>query len=477
MAKIQHRHNRQYTVINNHVYEDKKLKLPDIGLFDLLYHFPEDWNFREVDLAKRTSSGRTALRTSIKNLERFGYLKRERKRNKKGQLVSTNWILDDEGKLGDNSISKSKKGQEKSNGKPLSETPTTEKQLLVKPSLDNSLLQSTIPTKYSVCSSKYASKESPTDKKILVKNQSEHSLDDPEGISKAYNLWNKVWGKPSDFIEQQISQWVSEFGLDVVLHAFNYAKWKVKQASSAGSYLAKVFGNYRQNNVKSALQAETADKDNLNQSLQRTSKNKFDDGESPTVQTDDDSPGKDEHDPAVQTCYQAAIDAGIKLTPVDQEQLAKYVHQLGKEVVLYGIVIAKRETRYNQPSWGFLNSILNRCLRQGITKPEEVQSTKQTTRGRKKRYGHHPYEEPMPAWSKLSPEELKGKASPEMAKKVREKLANRKKGGAETRMGKSELSQSKEQRGSYEMASPEQVQDVMQMLAARRANQKEKSNI
>lgn len=416
MAKIQHRHNRQYTVINNHIYEDRNLKLSDIGLFDLLYHFPEDWNFREVDLAKRTSSGRTALRTSLKKLEKFGYLRRERTRNKKGQLVSTNWILDDEGKLGDNSISKSKKEQNKTMEKPLSDTPTTEKQLLEKPSLDNNLLQSTIPTKYSVSSSKHASTATQTDQKFQTKKQAESSLDDLESVSKAYNLWKDIWGKPSEFVKKQISQWVAEFGLDVVLHAFNYAKWKVERASSAGSYLAKVFSNYRQNNVKTISQADTADKDNLNQPSQRADQpNKTDPPEQ--YSSSKSSSSKEKLNPEDQICYRKAIEAGIKLTPSDQAQLALYIHKLGKEVVLYGINVAKRETRYKHPSWGFLNSILNRCLTQGITKPEEVRPmpAKSSQKGRKT-----VVIEPTPKWMS-EPDNYK-KPSPEEVRKVQEKL-------------------------------------------------------
>lgn len=88
MAKIKHRVRQKYTVINNTLYDDKRLKLDDIGLFDFLFHFPDDWTFREVDLANRTASGRTSLRTALKHLEKYGYVKRERVRNEKGQLVS-----------------------------------------------------------------------------------------------------------------------------------------------------------------------------------------------------------------------------------------------------------------------------------------------------------------------------------------------------------------------------------------------------
>lgn len=407
MARIKHRKHQGYSTVSNVPYDDRRLELEAMGTFQLLWHLPDDWSFNEIDIVGRSASGRTKLRKALNQLEKYGYLKRSRVRNEKGQLTSGDWILDDTGTLGDNSVKakKQRKSSKKSRvnnywlwvQKPMfdfvtlayfdSKTYVTfsnigliyQKPMSRFPMLVNVPLLITHSTNYSVSSSKHASKASPTDEKILAKNQSEHSLDDPEGVSKAYNLWNDIWGKPSEFVEKQISQWVFEFGLDVVLHAFNYSKWKVKQASSAGSYLAKVFSNYRQNNVKTATQADAADKDNLNQSSQRTGKNK---PTVPTVAEPSSKDGsvlpncgtknpssKDEFDPLTQVCYVKAVEVGIKLTTADRAQLAFYVHKLGKEVVLYAISVAKRETRYDRPSWGFLNSILNRCLTQGVTKP------------------------------------------------------------------------------------------------------------
>lgn len=153
MAKIKHRVRQKYTVINNALYDDKRLKLDDIGLFDFLFHFPDDWTFREVDLANRTASGRTSLRTALKHLEKYGYVKRERVRNEKGQLVSVNWILDDQGKLGDNSVSKKNKKNKspsKDKQKQKSEIPTSEKQMLEKQKSDIDRLLNTNSTNYLV---------------------------------------------------------------------------------------------------------------------------------------------------------------------------------------------------------------------------------------------------------------------------------------------------------------------------------------
>ena len=448
MAKIKHKARQRFTVINNAIYEDKRLKLGDIGLFDFLFHFPDDWTFREVDLAKRTASKRTSLRTSLKRLEKFGYVKRERERNEKGQLVSVNWILDDQGKLGDNSkINKNRspakkkplsenQTTDKNEQKQMSETPTSEKQMLEKQKSGIDRLLNTNSTKYLVGSSKHASKASQTDEQILAKNQSEHSLDDPNGVSKAYNLWNDTWGKPSEFVEKQISQWVNEFGIDVVAHAINYAKWKVEQTSKAGSYLAKVFDNYRQSNVQTASQAAEADAMNLHRSkLSQRAKQ----SDSTTMPSKGKSSRKDDlknliKDEPEAICYRAARLAKINLSGADQQALNEFVRRLGPKLVLNAIEVAKQETRYQYPSWGFLRSILRRYEAQEIKTVEDVKSddSNMPSKGNSKRYKRHkPIKEPMPEWSRKSKEELYKKADPEAIRKLKERIANRNKGRKE----------------------------------------------
>lgn len=296
------------------------------------------------------------------------------------------------------------------------------------PMLVNVPLLITHSTNYSV-GSKYASKAAQTDEQILVKNQSEHSLDDPKEVSKAYNLWNDTWGKPSEFVEKQISQWVNEFGIGVVAHAINYAKWKVEQTSKAGSYLAKVFDNYRQNNVKTASQAAEADKLNLNRSrLSQRAKQ----SDSPSTPSKGTSSRKDDLKPLVNEpeaiCYRAARLAKINLSGADQQVLAEFAKHLGPKLVLHAIEVAKQETRYNYPSWGFLRSILRRYEAQGIKTVENAQNNASSPSQRNKKASikqRQPIKEPMPDWSKKSPDELYKKAPPAEVQALKARIANR----------------------------------------------------
>ena len=116
------------------------------------------------------------------------------------------------------------------------------------------------------------------------------------------------------------------------------------------------------------------------------------------------------------------------------QALNEFVRRLGPKLVLNAIEVAKQETRYQYPSWGFLRSILRRYEAQGIKTVEDVKSddSNMPSKGNSKRYKRHkPIKEPMPEWSRKSKEELYKKADPEAIRKLKERIANRNKGRKE----------------------------------------------
>lgn len=113
MPKIKHRRRQGYSTVSNTPYDDRRLQLESMGVFQLLWHLPDDWSFNEIDIVQRSASGRTKLRKALDELEKFGYLKRSRLRNEKGQLTAGDWVLDDLGTLGDNSVLAKKKRMER----------------------------------------------------------------------------------------------------------------------------------------------------------------------------------------------------------------------------------------------------------------------------------------------------------------------------------------------------------------------------
>ena len=92
MAKIKKVYEKSYTVIDNHVIQDTKLSWKAKGLFVYLWSQSDEWNFYEKEVVKHSSDGISGLRSGLAELEKYGYLKRERKRSK-GQVKESIWTL------------------------------------------------------------------------------------------------------------------------------------------------------------------------------------------------------------------------------------------------------------------------------------------------------------------------------------------------------------------------------------------------
>lgn len=92
MAIIRNESQRNFTVINNNILKNKNLSLKGRGMLVTLLGLPDNWEFSESGLEKIFNDGITSIRTALKELEKEGYLKRNKMRNDKGQFV-TEWVI------------------------------------------------------------------------------------------------------------------------------------------------------------------------------------------------------------------------------------------------------------------------------------------------------------------------------------------------------------------------------------------------
>ena len=111
-----------FTIINNGVLNNTQLSWKAKGLFAYLWSQSDSWDFYEVEVLKHSTDGRASLRAGLKELEEHGYLKRYRKRDDKGILRESKWILSEQ---------------------PMFDFPKLDKPTLDYPTLDNRTLTST----------------------------------------------------------------------------------------------------------------------------------------------------------------------------------------------------------------------------------------------------------------------------------------------------------------------------------------------
>lgn len=75
-----------YTIIDNNIFKNQKLTLKAKGMISTMLSLPDDWNFSEEGLVSLSNDGISSVRSTLKELMEYGYLKRTRNRDSKGIL-------------------------------------------------------------------------------------------------------------------------------------------------------------------------------------------------------------------------------------------------------------------------------------------------------------------------------------------------------------------------------------------------------
>ena len=93
MAVFRVEKNRGYTVMSNHHLRNAGLSLKSKGLLSMMLSLPEDWNYTTRGLAKICKEGTDSIGSALKELERAGYIVRNRIRDSKGKIVDVEYVI------------------------------------------------------------------------------------------------------------------------------------------------------------------------------------------------------------------------------------------------------------------------------------------------------------------------------------------------------------------------------------------------
>ena len=84
---------KDYTVMANHHLRNRSLSLKAKGLLSLMLSLPENWDYTTKGLSYICKEGVDSICTTIKELEKAGYVKRSRMRNEQGQLIEMEYTI------------------------------------------------------------------------------------------------------------------------------------------------------------------------------------------------------------------------------------------------------------------------------------------------------------------------------------------------------------------------------------------------
>ncbi len=88
--------NKNFTTVHNYFIRDITLPLCCKGMLLLMISLPENWNFSIAGLQAIVYEGRDKVRSTLKALEKAGYLKRTRITDEKGIICDWEYIFSDE---------------------------------------------------------------------------------------------------------------------------------------------------------------------------------------------------------------------------------------------------------------------------------------------------------------------------------------------------------------------------------------------
>lgn len=93
MAVFRVEKTKDFTVMSNHHLRNTELSLKAKGLLSLMLSLPEDWDYTTKGLAHICKDGVDSITTALKELERHGYLTRQRLRYENGQLGDIEYMI------------------------------------------------------------------------------------------------------------------------------------------------------------------------------------------------------------------------------------------------------------------------------------------------------------------------------------------------------------------------------------------------
>lgn len=111
---------KNFTVMSNYHFREKKMSLKAKGLLSLMLSLPENWNYSVSGLVTLSKDGKDSVMSALTELERFGYLARVQLTNEKGQFSGIEYHI----------------WEEPQQEFPVADKPTSAKEKAVKPNAD-----------------------------------------------------------------------------------------------------------------------------------------------------------------------------------------------------------------------------------------------------------------------------------------------------------------------------------------------------
>lgn len=183
---------KNYTVMSNYHFRDKRLSFKAKGILSFMLSLPDDWDYSVQGLITTAKDGRDSVTSGLKELEHYGYLKREPIREK-GIIKDWNYIIFEQPicESTENTHFEPDTENPKVDSEPDTENPDTEKPLTENPKQIN-----TKDNKYinnNIYISSISKKSSSKENENAEIHNNEENIEKYEEIDKAIDEFEEIW--------------------------------------------------------------------------------------------------------------------------------------------------------------------------------------------------------------------------------------------------------------------------------------------
>ena len=121
-----------YTVLSNYHFKEKEMSLKAKGLLSLMLSLPDNWDYSAAGLVTLSKDGKDSVNAALKELEKFGYLRRTQAIDARGKFSGYNYEIFEQ----PNEAAKAEE-QKTTKAAPFAENPSTDKPSTEKPTTEN----------------------------------------------------------------------------------------------------------------------------------------------------------------------------------------------------------------------------------------------------------------------------------------------------------------------------------------------------
>lgn len=93
MSTIRVEKDTNFSVLSNVPIRDIRLSWKARGLLLFMLSLPDAWDYSVTGLESLAPDGRDSIRAALKELEKYGYLTRTRRRGERGRFAQADYVL------------------------------------------------------------------------------------------------------------------------------------------------------------------------------------------------------------------------------------------------------------------------------------------------------------------------------------------------------------------------------------------------